>query len=81
MRGPGVSGRGEAMAAIWLQKTAKTASRAVRRTKPDLHLIKQVEQVTTSALEGPTRRFALIASMEVADAVGILAFLVWQLRR
>jgi hypothetical protein len=27
-------------------------------TEPDLHLIKQVEQVTTSALEGPAWRFA-----------------------
>jgi hypothetical protein len=35
------------MANIWLQKTAKTARRAAGRTEPDLHLIKQVEQVTT----------------------------------
>jgi hypothetical protein len=35
------------MAVIWLQKTARTASRAPGRTQPDLHLIKQVEQVTT----------------------------------
>jgi hypothetical protein len=34
-----------------------------RRTDPDLHLIKQVEQVTTSALEGPARHFARIPSM------------------
>jgi hypothetical protein len=45
MRGAG-TGRGEAMAAIWLQITAKTARRAGGRTEPDLHLIKQVEQVT-----------------------------------
>jgi hypothetical protein len=32
--------------------------------EPDVHLIKQVEQVTTSALEGPTWRFAKISSME-----------------
>jgi hypothetical protein len=45
------------MAVIWVQ-IAKTASRAVGRTEPDVHLIKQVEQVTTSALERPTWRFA-----------------------
>ena len=39
---------------------AKTAGRAVERTEPDVHLIKQVEQVTTSALEGPTWRLARI---------------------
>jgi hypothetical protein len=60
---------------IWVQ-IAKTASRAVGRTEPDVHLIKQVEQVTTSALEGPTWRFAGIASMGVTDAVEILVFLI-----
>jgi hypothetical protein len=34
-----------------------------RRTDPDLHLIKQVEQVTRLALEGPAWRFARILSM------------------
>jgi hypothetical protein len=34
-------------------------------TKPDLHLIKQVEQVTMLGLEGPARRFARIRSMEI----------------
>jgi hypothetical protein len=53
-------GRAGAMAVIWVQ-IAKTASRAVGRTEPDVHLIKQVEQVTTSALEGPWR-FARIPS-------------------
>jgi hypothetical protein len=39
--------------------------------KPDVHLIKQVEQVTTSALEGPARRFAgIIPSVGITDAVG-----------
>jgi hypothetical protein len=51
---------------------------AVGRTEPDVHLIKQVEQGTKSALE-PTWRFARIPSMGVTDAVEILLFLVWQL--
>jgi hypothetical protein len=42
-----VTGQAEAMPAIWLQITAKTARRAGRRTEPDLHLIKEVEQVTS----------------------------------
>jgi hypothetical protein len=50
------------MAVVWVE-IAKIASRAVGRTEPDVHLIKQVEQVTTSALEGPTRRFAGIPSI------------------
>jgi hypothetical protein len=66
------------MAVIWVQ-IAKTASRAVGRTEPDVHLIKQVEQVRTSALEGPTWRFAGIASMGVTNAVEILVFPIWQL--
>ena len=33
------------------------------KTQPDLHLIKQVEQVTMLVLEGPARRFATIRSM------------------
>jgi hypothetical protein len=71
-------GRAGAMAVIWVQ-IAKTASRAVGRTKPDVHLIKQVEQVTTSALGEPTWRVARIPSMGVTDAVEILVFLIWQL--
>jgi hypothetical protein len=47
-------GRAGAMAIIWVQ-IAKTASRAVGRTQRDVHLIKQVEQVRYSALEGPIR--------------------------
>jgi hypothetical protein len=52
-----VIGRAGAMAVIWVQIT-KTAGRAVGRTEPDVHLIIQVEQVTTSALEraGVARR-------------------------
>jgi hypothetical protein len=50
-------GRAGAMAVIWVQ-IAKTGSRAVGRTEPDVHLIKQVEQVRTLALEGPTWRSA-----------------------
>jgi hypothetical protein len=71
-------GRARAMAVIWVQ-IAKTASRAVERTEPDVHLIKQVEQVTMSALEGPVWRFARIPSAGVTNAVEILAFLIWQL--
>src|SRR5580704_6672997 len=71
-------GRAGAMAVMCVQ-IAKTASRAVERTEPDVHLIKQVEQVTKSALEGPTWRFAGIPSMGVTDAVEILVFLIWQL--
>jgi hypothetical protein len=48
-------------------------------TEPDLVLIKQVEQVTTFALEGPARRFARIRSIGLADAVEVLVFLIWQL--
>jgi hypothetical protein len=44
-----------------------------------VHLIKQVEQMTTLALEGPTWRFARIPSMGVTDTVEILVFLIWQL--
>jgi hypothetical protein len=65
--------------AVILVQIAKPASRAAGRTQPDVHLIKQVEQVTSSALQGPTWRFAGIPSMRVTDAVEILAFLIWQL--
>ena len=34
-------------------------------TQPDLHLIKQVEQVAMLRLEGRARRFARIRSMEI----------------
>jgi hypothetical protein len=66
------------MAVIWVQ-IAKTASRVVERTEPDVHQIKQVEQVPKSALEGSTWPFARIPSMGVTDAVKILVFLIWQL--
>ena len=33
--------------------------------EPDLHLIKQVEQVIVLVLEGPARRFARIRRMEI----------------
>jgi hypothetical protein len=64
------------MAVIWVQ-IAKTAGRAVGRTEPDVHLIKQ--KVTTAALGGPTRRFPGIPGMRVTDAVKILVFLICQL--
>jgi hypothetical protein len=51
------------------------------RTEPDLDLIKQVEQVTISALERPAWRFAAIPSDGIADAVEVLVFLIWQLLR
>jgi hypothetical protein len=66
------------MAVIWVQITT-TAGRAVGRTEPDVHLIKQVEQVTKAALGGPTRRFPGIPSIRVPDAPKILVFLIWQL--
>jgi hypothetical protein len=69
------------MAVVWPQKTAKTARRVVGRTEPDLHLIKQVEQVTISALDGPAWRFAGISSVEITDAVEALVSLIWQLLR
>ena len=65
-------GRAGAMAVIWGQM-AKTAGRAVGRAEPDVHLIKQVEQVTTSALGGPTWHFPRI-SERVTDSVEILYF-------
>jgi hypothetical protein len=46
---------------------------------PDLDQIKQGEQVTASALEGPAWRFAGIPSAGITDAVEALAFLIWQL--
>jgi hypothetical protein len=46
-----------------LGANSETAGRAVGRTEPDVHLIKQVEQVTISDLEGPTWRVAGIRSM------------------
>jgi hypothetical protein len=54
-------GRAGAMAIIWVQ-IAKTAGRAAGTTEPNVHLIKQVELVTKSALEGPKWPFARIPS-------------------
>jgi len=64
---------------ISLQKTVKTATRVGERTEPDLDLIKQVEQVTTSDLEGPAWRFAGIPRVGITYAVEVLVFLIWQL--
>ena len=44
------------MTVIWAQ-IVNTASRVVGEFEPDVHLIKQVEQVETSGLEAPTWRF------------------------
>jgi hypothetical protein len=49
------------------------------RTEPDLNLIKQVEQVTNSPLEGPAWRFAAIPSEGITDAAEVLIVLIWQL--
>ena len=46
--------------------------RAVGRTEPDVHLIKQVEQVTTSALVGPTWRFAAIPDINAPGPGAVL---------
>jgi hypothetical protein len=43
-------------------------------TEPDLDLIKEVEQVTISALERPAWRFAAIPSEGITDAVEALVF-------
>jgi hypothetical protein len=58
---------------------AVAAKRRKRRTEPDLHLIKQVEQVRISALKGPAWRFAGIPSTGITDAVNVLVFPIWQL--
>ena len=41
-----------------IRRALLTALQPIGRTKPDLDLIEQVEQVTTLVLEGPARRFA-----------------------
>src|SRR5580692_8670807 len=48
-------------------------------TEPDLDLIKQVEQVTRSALEGPAPRFAGVPSVGITGAGEVLVFLISQL--
>ena len=58
----------------------------VLRTEPDLHLLKQVEQVTKFALEGPPRRFTRLPSMGITGAVKVLVLpilrsLAWLLFR
>ena len=49
------------------------------KTQPDVHLIKQVEQVTKSALGGPMWRFPRDSEHGVTGSVEILLFLIWQL--
>jgi hypothetical protein len=75
----GCAGRLGELDGCYSGANSETAGRAVGRTEPDVHLIKQVEQVTTSALGGPAWRFARVPSMGVTDAVEILLFLIWQL--
>jgi hypothetical protein len=72
----GCAGRWGELDGCHLGANSETAERAVGRTEPDVHLIKQVEQVTTAALGGPTWRFPRIPSMRVTDAVEILVFLI-----
>jgi hypothetical protein len=55
----------------YLAANSENSGKSCGRTEPDMHLIKQVEQVTTSALRGPTWRFARIPSTEVTASVEI----------
>ena len=55
----------------------KQRGELVGKTQPDVHLIKQVEQVTTSALGGPT--WLQDSEHGVTASVEILVFLIWQL--
>jgi hypothetical protein len=48
--------------------------RPIGRTEPDLDLVKQVEQVTISALESPAWRFAALRSEGITEAVEVLVF-------
>jgi hypothetical protein len=48
-------------------------------TEPDLHLIKQVEQVARLALEARPRLFAGIPSVRITSAAEVLAFPIRQL--
>src|SRR5262245_57014973 len=49
----------------------------IRRTGPDLDLVKQVEQVTALVLEGPARRFARIGSIEITGRSDLLISQLW----
>jgi hypothetical protein len=64
-------GRAGAMAVIWVQ-IAKTANRAVERTEPDVHPIKQVEQVTKSAWEDTWLLFGCKNSQNILKRPGDL---------
>jgi hypothetical protein len=55
-------GRAGAMVVI-LGANSEDSQQSCGRIEPDVHLIKQVEQGTTPALEGPTWRFARIPSI------------------
>jgi hypothetical protein len=48
--------------------SSQTVLQSLGRTEPDLDLKKEVEQLTTSALEGPAWRFAWIRSAGITDA-------------
>jgi hypothetical protein len=61
------------------RRVPPTVLQPVAGTEPDLDLIKQVEQVTRSVLEGPARRFAGIPSVGITDALEVLVFLILQL--
>jgi len=47
----------------YLGANSEDSQQSCGRIEPDVHLIEQVEQVTTSGLEGPTWRFAGIPSI------------------
>jgi hypothetical protein len=47
----------------YLGAYSEDSQQSCERIEPDVHLIKHVEQVTYSALEGPTWRFARIPSI------------------
>jgi|SRR5271155_5669135 len=51
------------------RRVPPTVLQPLGRTEPDLDLIKQVEQVTTLALEGPAQRFARIRSIGITGGV------------
>ena len=60
-----------------LGANSENSGESCGRTEPDVHLIKQVEQVTTSALGGPT--WLQDSEHGVTASVEILVFLIWQL--
>src|SRR5437016_9150839 len=62
-----------------IRRALLTALQPIGRTKPDLDLIKQVEQVTTLVLEGPARALCQDSEHRNHGGAVIFVFLVWQL--